>query len=697
VRTWGPGSKYFDDLLVTPLAVQADFSAAPLTGLAPLTTTLTATPLGQVLTYTWNFGDGSPLFSSSTPTASHTYAEVGSYTVSLTVQNATGSDTLTRPGYIQATDLATGLAGHWQLDEAGGLRLDSSGYGNHLTETNTVSYTMGQVGQAADLERNSSQYLSISHTLQSGLAITGSLTLAGWARLESLNSSDFMILAGKYDTASNKRAYRLDIDNTGLWRLVASADGTFGSAYALAATTPLTINTWYHLAAVFDGQAQTMSLYRDGTLAATRSITYSNLSSSSAPFMLGANLNNGSPAQYFDGLLDEWRVYGRALNQAEIQALMVTTPPTITFSASPLTGTVPITVAFTNTTSGTATYLWNFGNGLTSTLINPTSAYTRPGVYTVSLTATGPGSSATLTKTNYLTFTTGFSQNWRLVTTTVSPPITGEHASAYDSARSRLVLYGGNGAGWPYANATWEFTGTNWLAITPTATPTARYGAAMAYDSVRGVMILFGGAAADDLALNQTWRYTNTVWNLVTIGGTVPASRTYAAMTAGANGQLYLFGGNNGTTHYNDLWRYDNGTWTNLASGPPARTLAALAYDSANNRLLLFGGRMGVGTLLNDLWAFNLGTSTWSQLSPSSSPPARMGHTLTYNPATTSMILVGGSGSGNTLLGDTWHYSQNSWTQVYPTTLLPPRAYHQGGYGSNALILFSNGEVWKYE
>lgn len=695
LRTFGPGNKYFDDLGVTPLNLQADFTVSASAGFAPFSPTFTATPLGQVLTYTWNFGDGSALFSSSAATATHTFAEVGSYTISLTVQGPAGTDTLTRPNAILATNINTGQTGFWSLNETSGSRLDSSGYGNHLTPTNVTTAT-GRVGLAVDLERGNGSYLSIPHSQQHGLAITGSLSLAGWVRLESINANNSMVVAGKFEYGTNNRAYRLEIGADGKPVLVVSPDGTSSANYSLGGPTALATATWYHLAAVFDSQAQSMALYLNGTPVATRSVTYNAVYPSTAPLMLGASLNSGSPAQFYDGLLDEWRVYARPLSQAEVQGLQATTPPTITFSASPLTGTVPITVAFTNTTSGTATYLWNFGNGLTSTLINPTSSFTRPGVYTVSLTATGPGSTATLTKTNYLTFTTGFSQNWRLVTTTVSPPITGEHASAYDSARNRLLLYGGNGNGWAYANTTWEFDGTSWISTTTAVSPTARYGAAMAYDSVRGVMILFGGAGPDDLALNQTWRYTNTTWNLVT-GGTVPISRTYAAMTAGANGQLYLFGGNNGTTPYNDLWRYDNGTWTNLASGPPARTLAALAYDVANNRLLLFGGRMGVGTLLNDLWAFNLGNSTWNQLSPSSSPSARMGHTLTYNPATNSVVLVGGIGSGNTLLGDTWHYSQNSWTQVYPTTLLPPRAYHGGGYGGNAMILFSNGEVWKYE
>lgn len=784
VRTFGPGSKYFDDLVVTPLGIQADFTVSAQSGLAPFTPTFTATPLGQVLTYTWNFGDGSALLTASIVTASHTYSEAGSYTVSLTVQGPAGSNTLTRPGYIIASDLNTSLRGYWKLDESGGLRLDSSPYGNHLTQTNTVGYTAGKVGQAADFERSNNQYLSISHSLQSGLALTGSLTLAGWVKLESLNANDFMIVASKYDTNANNRGYRLDIDNTGLWRLVASGDGTFSGNYTLAATTPLTISTWIHLAAVFDSQTQTMALYRDGTLAATRSITYNTVYPSTAPFMLGANPSSGSPTQFYDGLLDEWRVYARPLSQAEIQALQATTPPTVTFSANPLTGTVPLTVSFSNTTGSGATYIWNFGDGLTSTLINPTHAYTQAGVYTVSLTAVGAGGPATLTKTNYitaspagvmvdfsafplsgpmpllvqflnntsgassyawsfgdgitstlpspthtytavgvytvtlsasngtlsdtltrtnyLTVTSPFTQNWTLITPTVSPPIIGEHSMAYDSFRSRVVLYGGNGAGWPYASTTWEFDGSNWFTMTTVVSPTARYGAAMAYDSVRQMMILFGGSDANDLALNQTWQYTTSAWSQVTIAGSVPTSRTYASMAAGPNGQVYLFGGNSSGSYSNDLWQYDNGAWTQIpitGTVPAARTLAAMTYDSPNNRLLLFGGRSVTGTILADLWVLSpITATTWTLLTPSGGPPGRMAHSLTYNSATNSVVLAGGTtNNGDTLLGDIWHYYQNGWSQVYPSTPLPPRAYHQTVYGNNTLILFSNGEVWKYE
>jgi hypothetical protein len=59
---------------------------------------------------------------------------------------------------------------------------------------------------------------------------------------------------------------------------------------------------------------------------------------------------------------------------------------------------------------------------------------------------------------------------------------------------------------------------------------------------------------------------------------------------------------------------------------------------------------------------------------------------------------VGGEmDEGDTLLNDTWHYNQNGWIQVIPPTPLPAHAYHQAIYGNNAVILFSNGEVWQYE
>ena len=69
------------------------------------------------------------------------------------------------------------------------------------------------------------------------------------------------------------------------------------------------------------------------------------------------------------------------------------------FSASPTTGNQPLTVTFTDTSSGIITgWSWNFGDGGTSTDKNPSHTYTSTGTFTVTLTVTGPGGSDTLQK-----------------------------------------------------------------------------------------------------------------------------------------------------------------------------------------------------------------------------------------------------------------------------------------------------------
>ena len=285
--------------------------------------------------------------------------------------------------------------------------------------------------------------------------------------------------------------------------------------------------------------------------------------------------------------------------------------------------------------------------------------------------------------------------DWQLISTANSPPVRGEHAMAYDPVAGEVVLYGGNAIGFPYETTTWAFDDVDWLSITSVG-PKARYGAQMAYDNTE--IILFGGSDETDTALGETWRYANDVWNEILIPA--PNPRTYHSMVADpGSGVIYLFGGNDGTTYFNDLWKYENGAWTDITptTSPSSRTLAGLAYDSANNRLLLFGGRTETGTLLDDLWQYQGGQ--WSLLDPGggTGPPARMAHSLTYDPVSGNTVLAGGTtDDGDTLLGDTWHYN-GGWSQATPTNPLPPRAYHQAVYTNGKIILFSDGEVWSYE
>jgi subtilisin family serine protease len=78
--------------------------------------------------------------------------------------------------------------------------------------------------------------------------------------------------------------------------------------------------------------------------------------------------------------------------------------PVANFSASPTSGSAPLTVQFTDTSSGSPTsWSWNFGDGTTSTAQHPSKTYSSAGSYSVTLTATNATGSNTVTKSNFIT------------------------------------------------------------------------------------------------------------------------------------------------------------------------------------------------------------------------------------------------------------------------------------------------------
>ena len=82
--------------------------------------------------------------------------------------------------------------------------------------------------------------------------------------------------------------------------------------------------------------------------------------------------------------------------------------PTAGYSASPTSGTAPLTVNFTDqSTNNPTSYQWNFGDGDTSTLQNPSHTYNTNGTYTVTLTANNNYGSDTENKTNYIVVSSG--------------------------------------------------------------------------------------------------------------------------------------------------------------------------------------------------------------------------------------------------------------------------------------------------
>jgi PKD repeat protein len=89
--------------------------------------------------------------------------------------------------------------------------------------------------------------------------------------------------------------------------------------------------------------------------------------------------------------------------------MTVTNPPppvpVAEFAADVTSGLVPLTVNFTNLSANATGFAWNFGDGNSSAATNPSHTYTNTGLFSVTLTAIGPGGTNTITLISYIAVT----------------------------------------------------------------------------------------------------------------------------------------------------------------------------------------------------------------------------------------------------------------------------------------------------
>ena len=231
-------------------------------------------------------------------------------------------------------------------------------------------------------------------------------------------------------------------------------------------------------------------------------------------------------------------------------------------------------------------------------------------------------------------------------------------------------------------------TEANW-SLAHQGQPSPRRGGAMAFDPAHNVSMLFGGSGGS----NETWEYDfpANVWKMSRPFPS-PSARYGSAMVYDSrDGAMILFGGSVGSTNVNDTWAYDVATksWSRRTppDSPSPRYSHTMAYDPASGLVVLFGGYSNGNK--GDTWVYNFTLDNWTQRTPSPSPSPRIMHSMAYDGRSGLVVLFGGLGRG-----DTWTYnvSSDSWTDKAPQ--FPPSA--RGGSlmsydSSDGLILLFGG------
>lgn len=108
------------------------------------------------------------------------------------------------------------------------------------------------------------------------------------------------------------------------------------------------------------------------------------------------SINRGVVLPGFNDKNSPWPYKGTGPDMGAIESGVTAVSPLADFSYDPISGIVPLTVVFTNLSTGEIdSWLWNFGDGQTSAELNPTHIYTVPGDYVVTLRVSGPSGSDT--------------------------------------------------------------------------------------------------------------------------------------------------------------------------------------------------------------------------------------------------------------------------------------------------------------
>jgi len=194
---------------------------------------------------------------------------------------------------------------------------------------------------------------------------------------------------------------------------------------------------------------------------------------------------------------------------------------------------------------------------------------------------------------------------WRFLTYE-GPGQRERHTMAYDVARGLTVLFGGNfGYPGPFPGGTWGWDGSTW-GVLATQGPRLRQDHAMVYDDLRDRIVLFGGHWAGSVH-GDTWEWDGQAWAEHKVAG--PSPRLGHGMVFDrTRGRTLLFGGSTaviGGVVFGDMWSWNGRAWARVdAHGPLPRTGHRMAYDSARDRVVLFGGSSVVATI--DTWEYGV-------------------------------------------------------------------------------------------
>ncbi|MBL8470958.1 MAG: PKD domain-containing protein [Rhodocyclaceae bacterium] len=260
----------------------------------------------------------------------------------------------------------------------------------------------------------------------------------------------------------------------------------------------------------------------------------------------------------------------------------------------------------------------------------------------------------------------------------------------------RLKVYTDGGTNYfsPDTHVWGRLEGPHWGYTGPTPeTGFANNTPGFAYTPVGRGFVRFGGSRNGN-TINETWflDVVSKTWTKKTNNSTTSGPPQRSEITSGMvydsrNDVFILFGGRcvgdprcPGSTlrgPLNDTWAYklSTNTWTRMDPpvSPPARMAHQMAFDSDNGVVVMFGGTSvtdmyqtipNASNTLHDLWIYDYAANTWTEVTPSLSPPGRYIGSMAYDPIAHLTVLFGGNEPGQSPQGQLWTLQLSDSTNI---------------------------------
>jgi hypothetical protein len=207
-----------------------------------------------------------------------------------------------------ATPLPAALA-HWKLDELAGATsvVDSAGT-NNGTVTGGL-FMAGKVGNCF-AGNGTSAYIDIGNP--AALQLTGAMSVSAWVYINGFANNGRIVSKGG---GPGMRGWSVNVESTGILRFMVALDTS--TNISVDSTAAVTTGQWIHVTGVYQPSVA-LRLYLNGV---PNNTTTTAVPAAQFDQALNINIARRTDGNYFDGRVDEVRIYGLALSDAEVTGL----------------------------------------------------------------------------------------------------------------------------------------------------------------------------------------------------------------------------------------------------------------------------------------------------------------------------------------------------------------------------------------